>query len=319
MSGVFVNGYLHWIFDSHSKPVIVAFSLADEKLSELPPPILYNEVDIVSDFDTKLVALGEKLAIFHELKGDVWLMDEYGVQKSWTKIVVHGFNEIPLIRPDVFSNNRKFLFLTSSVLWIYDVEERTFCESVDISCMNIRPGRLAEKKDLRCQRFAHIIQRQRTDTAYLLLYVDDIVLTASSEGLLQRIIRSLHQEFAMTDLGPLNYFLGVSVTRDSSGVGGDPFSRVLRIMVCSYFLHLPHIWLLILMRIGLGVPLLRDKLPEAEYRGVANVVVETCWLRNLLHTAITKAGIKLLLHRAQFSCSWDTLGISTLKASVADA
>ncbi|GJZ09915.1 hypothetical protein Tco_0544198 [Tanacetum coccineum] len=34
--------------------------------------------------------------------------------------------------------------------------------------------------------------------------------------------------------------------------------------------------------------------------------------------AITKAGTKLLLHRAHFSCSWDTLGISTLKASAAD-
>ncbi|GJW71000.1 ribonuclease H-like domain-containing protein [Tanacetum coccineum] len=59
------------------------------------------------------------------------------------------------------------------------------------------------------------IYRQGIDTAYLLLYVDDIVLTASSEGLLQQIIGSLHQEFAMTDLGPLNYFLGISVTRDS--------------------------------------------------------------------------------------------------------
>ncbi|GJT33290.1 ribonuclease H-like domain-containing protein [Tanacetum coccineum] len=35
-------------------------------------------------------------------------------------------------------------------------------------------------------------QRQGTDTAYLLLYVDDIVLTASSESLLQQIIGSLH-------------------------------------------------------------------------------------------------------------------------------
>ncbi|GJR24730.1 ribonuclease H-like domain-containing protein [Tanacetum coccineum] len=40
----------------------------------------------------------------------------------------------------------------------------------------------------------------RTDTAYLLLYNNDIVLTASSEILLQRIIGSLHQEFSMTDL-----------------------------------------------------------------------------------------------------------------------
>ncbi|GJZ18911.1 ribonuclease H-like domain-containing protein [Tanacetum coccineum] len=36
-----------------------------------------------------------------------------------------------------------------------------------------------------------------TDTAYLLLYVDDIVLNASSELLLQQIISSLHQEFLM--------------------------------------------------------------------------------------------------------------------------
>ncbi|GJV67032.1 ribonuclease H-like domain-containing protein [Tanacetum coccineum] len=57
-----------------------------------------------------------------------------------------------------------------------------------------------------------------TDTAHLLLYVDDIVLTTSFESLLQQIIRSLHQEFAMTDLGPLNFFLGISVTRDSSGL-----------------------------------------------------------------------------------------------------
>ncbi|GJR63519.1 ribonuclease H-like domain-containing protein [Tanacetum coccineum] len=56
------------------------------------------------------------------------------------------------------------------------------------------------------------------DTTYLLLYVDDIVLTASSQDLLQQIIRSLHQEFFKTDLGSLNYFLGISVTRHSSGI-----------------------------------------------------------------------------------------------------
>ena len=47
------------------------------------------------------------------------------------------------------------------------------------------------------------------ETAYLLLYVDDIILTASSESLLCRIIASLQQEFAMKDLGALHHFLGV--------------------------------------------------------------------------------------------------------------
>ncbi|GJU64942.1 hypothetical protein Tco_1246777 [Tanacetum coccineum] len=40
--------------------------------------------------------------------------------------------------------------------------------------------------------------------------------------------------------------------------------------------------------------------------------------RHNLDAMITKAGTKLLLHRAHFSCSWDTLGISTLKASAVD-
>jgi hypothetical protein len=55
-------------------------------------------------------------------------------------------------------------------------------------------------------------------TAFLLLYVDDIVLTASSTRLLDRITASRHSEFAMTDMGSLHYFLGIAVTRDSSGM-----------------------------------------------------------------------------------------------------
>nr|GEW92315.1 ribonuclease H-like domain-containing protein [Tanacetum cinerariifolium] len=57
-----------------------------------------------------------------------------------------------------------------------------------------------------------------SDVAYSLLYVDDIILTASSTTFLQRIIMLLHGEFAMTDLGFLNYFLGVSAQRNVSGM-----------------------------------------------------------------------------------------------------
>ncbi|GJV22826.1 ribonuclease H-like domain-containing protein [Tanacetum coccineum] len=61
-------------------------------------------------------------------------------------------------------------------------------------------------------------QAQRSDIAYLLLYVDDIILTASSSAFLQRVIASLHNEFAMKDLGSLNYFLGISAQRSASGL-----------------------------------------------------------------------------------------------------
>lgn len=56
------------------------------------------------------------------------------------------------------------------------------------------------------------------DITYLLLYLDDIILTTSSASFLQRIISLLHVEFSMTDLGSLNYFLGISALRTSSGM-----------------------------------------------------------------------------------------------------
>ena len=55
------------------------------------------------------------------------------------------------------------------------------------------------------------------DTAYLLLYVDDIILTASTVALLQRLTARLRDEFALKDLGPLHYFLGIEVVRRPDG------------------------------------------------------------------------------------------------------
>jgi hypothetical protein len=54
-------------------------------------------------------------------------------------------------------------------------------------------------------------------TAYLLLYVDDVVLTASSDKLLHRIIDLLQHEFSLKDLGALHYFLGITVERSRDG------------------------------------------------------------------------------------------------------
>ncbi|XP_022032108.1 uncharacterized mitochondrial protein AtMg00810-like [Helianthus annuus] len=51
------------------------------------------------------------------------------------------------------------------------------------------------------------------DVAFLLLYVDDILLITSSDHLRHRLMNCLASDFAMKDLGPLSFFLGISVTR----------------------------------------------------------------------------------------------------------
>ena len=61
------------------------------------------------------------------------------------------------------------------------------------------------------------VYRRGSETAYLLLYVDDIVLTASP-NLRHRIIAALQREFSMKDLGELHHFLGMQVQRTASGL-----------------------------------------------------------------------------------------------------
>ncbi|WVZ64439.1 hypothetical protein U9M48_013949 [Paspalum notatum var. saurae] len=53
--------------------------------------------------------------------------------------------------------------------------------------------------------------------AYLLLYVDDMVLMASSTDLLNFIIAKLKSAFAIKDMGSVRYFLGITVRRDNDG------------------------------------------------------------------------------------------------------
>jgi hypothetical protein len=66
--------------------------------------------------------------------------------------------------------------------------------------------------------------------AYLLLYVDDIVLTTSSTQLLQRIITSLQQKFAMKDLGQLHHFLGMTAKPRQTGLLLHHFQYALDIL-----------------------------------------------------------------------------------------
>jgi hypothetical protein len=62
------------------------------------------------------------------------------------------------------------------------------------------------------------IYHRNMESVYLLLYVDDIVLTTSSEQLLRQTIMALEREFSLKDLGTLHYFLGVAVSRSSEGM-----------------------------------------------------------------------------------------------------
>ena len=54
--------------------------------------------------------------------------------------------------------------------------------------------------------------------AYLLLYVDDIILTTSTTTLLTSLVLSLSRKFSMSDLGDIHHFLGINVHRNTAGL-----------------------------------------------------------------------------------------------------
>lgn len=55
-------------------------------------------------------------------------------------------------------------------------------------------------------------------TLYILVYVNDIIITGSSLAKVQALNTSLYNRFSLKDHGDLSYFFGIEVTRSSHGL-----------------------------------------------------------------------------------------------------
>jgi hypothetical protein len=55
-------------------------------------------------------------------------------------------------------------------------------------------------------------------TMYVLVYVDDIIVSSSSVDVTKALLKDLEKEFALKDLGDLHYFLGIEVKKASDGL-----------------------------------------------------------------------------------------------------
>ncbi|RVW86352.1 Retrovirus-related Pol polyprotein from transposon RE1 [Vitis vinifera] len=57
-----------------------------------------------------------------------------------------------------------------------------------------------------------------SNNVFLLVYVDEILVTSNVRSFIDELISNLQLDFAMKDLGQLSYFLGIEATCDSSGL-----------------------------------------------------------------------------------------------------
>jgi Reverse transcriptase (RNA-dependent DNA polymerase) len=60
--------------------------------------------------------------------------------------------------------------------------------------------------------------RHHHTTIYLLVYVDDILITCNCSANVNSLITTLQSEFSIKDLGSLNYFLGIHVSHSGNSL-----------------------------------------------------------------------------------------------------
>ncbi|CAL1391443.1 unnamed protein product [Linum trigynum] len=69
-----------------------------------------------------------------------------------------------------------------------------------------------------CYEHTLFIKRAGEDILIVSIYVDDLLYTSSSNGLITEFKEAMQAEFEMTDLGRMRYFLGVEVTQSQAGI-----------------------------------------------------------------------------------------------------
>ncbi|XP_019087286.1 PREDICTED: uncharacterized protein LOC104727565 [Camelina sativa] len=62
------------------------------------------------------------------------------------------------------------------------------------------------------------VNRCGLDVVYVLVYVDDMLITGNNNAIVTRFIAHLAARFSLKDLGDLRYFLGIEATRTSTGL-----------------------------------------------------------------------------------------------------
>ncbi|GJX35372.1 ribonuclease H-like domain-containing protein [Tanacetum coccineum] len=211
----------------------------------------------------------------------------------------------PVVKPDTI---RTVLSLDTSRHWPVDqldVKNAFLHDDLSKTVYMHQPPRF---RDSTHPDYVCLLQRQGADTAYLLLYVDDIVLIASSEVLLQMFLSQrkyaaeILERAYMVNCNPWRTHVD---TESKLGYYGDlVFNPTLYRSLADSLQYLTftrpdisyavqHGFVFGVGAIPIGVYRMLSALEgqltlsrssaEAEYRGVVNAIAETCWLRNLLH------------------------------------
>ncbi|KAI9161736.1 hypothetical protein LWI28_020256 [Acer negundo] len=130
---VYTNGAIHFLIFYYQRPtVIIAFDLVEDKFKTLPlPDFMLNEVDdVLFKYFTNFGHLSGCLCLSFQTdcsNTEFWVMKEYGVTASWTKILRTKSVNIPYLQPLYYLNDNETILVTYwSGMMFWDSKDEEF-------------------------------------------------------------------------------------------------------------------------------------------------------------------------------------------------
>jgi histone deacetylase 1/2 len=140
-----------------------------------------------------------------------WFMRQLDVQNAFLNGVLE--EEVFMRQPPGFEDPAQPRHLCRLIKAIYGLKQAPRAWHARLATVLRQHGFLESRADT-----SLFILHRPDVTVYLLVYVDDIIVLSSSSLAVDRLLLGLRKEFAVKDLGPLHYFLGVEVASQSDGL-----------------------------------------------------------------------------------------------------
>jgi len=139
-----------------------------------------------------------------------WCLRQLDVQNTF----LHGVleEEVYMRQPPRFESNKFPSFVCKLKKAIYGLKQAPRAWYSRLSTKLVDLGFVPAKSDA-----SLFIYRKGSVEIYMLIYVDDIIVTSSSQDAVNVLLKALREDFALKDLGDLHYFLGIEVEKKPSG------------------------------------------------------------------------------------------------------
>jgi hypothetical protein len=140
-----------------------------------------------------------------------WVIRQIDIQNAF----LHGFldEDVYMKQPPGFVDSARPTYICKLDKSLYGLKQAPRAWFSRLSSKLLQLGFKASKADVSLFIFnmagVHI---------YMLIYVDDIIIISSSNSAAEKLLAQLRDDFAVKDLGPLNYFLGIEVHHNSHGL-----------------------------------------------------------------------------------------------------